>query len=172
MTKPAVWRVDLGGRFLEHLERLREFRVARFLEEIRPEADHCAVGEPGQRVERVPALERRHRSRGEIRHIERPLVGELGVVDEGIEWLGPPRGDPAAGADEDHLHDVVGPGAAGQLEILALVQDRERHLVDLHLDARLLLEGGQPRQQGFRVRVRDLRDLEPGARVGLASLGE
>jgi hypothetical protein len=114
-------RVDLGSRFLERLERLRELRVARFLEEIRAEADHRAVGEPRQRVERVPTLERRHRSRDEVGHIECSLVGELGVVDERIEGLGPPRGDPTAGADKDHLHDVVGPRATGQLEILALV---------------------------------------------------
>ena len=132
--------VDLGGHLLERLERLGWLGVASLVEEVGAVADHRAVGEPGQRVDRVAAAERSRRSRHEVGQVDVPLS----LAWKGLRGSAQPARDPAAGPDEDHLDDVVGSGPAGQLEIGPLVQDREGHVVELRLDARLPLELGEP----------------------------
>ena len=67
----------------------------------------------------------------------------LGVLDEIVERREPARADPAAGVDERDVEHVIGRARGRQLEVGALVVDREGRRVVIDLGAGRGLELGQ-----------------------------
>jgi len=101
--------------------------------------------------------------------LRRPVGrSHLGILGEGVEAGEPARADPAPGIDEGGVDHVERRALGRQLEVGALVVDREGLHVEIDLDAGLVLELRKIALEIFEEGRLETRGVDRRAGEGLA----